>query len=464
MIQPNLSHALPPGPGKVHFVGIGGSGMNGIAELFLAAGHSVSGSDIYDSDQLSRLRQLGAVITIGHDASLLGNASALVFTGALSEENPEYQLAIERGLPVLHRSQALASLAQDRRTVAVAGSNGKTTSTGMIVTGLRELGADPTFVNGGVIATYGTSAGKGEGDIFVLEADESDGSFLLYDKAVALITGLDTDHLDYYGDMAKMETAFLAFARRASDLVIASIDNPAAARIAKSVNDLPVLTFGYGDAADIKIVSVNGSESIALQLAYAGVLFSIQLRVPGVHNAQNAAGAFAVLVGLGYEPHLAAQALEKFEGTRRRFDHRATVRGVKIYDDIAHHPTKVEAALLTARSVVGSGRIIAIHQPHLYSRTRSMAAEFARKYERLADFTVVLDVMGAREKPVAGVTGALIADQFVDQSRVSFMPEWHDAVDLVAAKARRGDIVMTVSGYAERIIPQLIRALEESGV
>ena len=228
MIKPDLSLELPAQIGSVHFVGIGGSGMSGIARLFLQSGHRVTGSDLRDSAGVRELRELGAEIAIGHAAENVGDVDAVVVTGALWQDNPEYQDALARGIPVLHRSQALAWLIAGRRLVSVAGAHGKTTSTGMIVTALRALGADPTFVNGGVIAGLGASSGFGDGELFVVEADESDGSFLLYDTAVALITNVDADHLDHYGDQAAFEDAFVSFARDAAEFVVISSDDAGA--------------------------------------------------------------------------------------------------------------------------------------------------------------------------------------------------------------------------------------------
>ena len=221
MIKPDLELALPEQLGSLHFVGIGGSGMSGIARVFLEAGYPVTGSDLRETDAVRELRELGATIAIGHDAANVGDADTLVVTGALWQDNPEYQLALSRGIPVLHRSQALAWLINRARLVAIAGAHGKTTSTGMIVTALRELGEDPSYVNGGVIANLERSASAGTGELFVVEADESDGSFLLYETAVALITNVDADHLDHYGDQSAFEDAFVSFAQSASEFVVA---------------------------------------------------------------------------------------------------------------------------------------------------------------------------------------------------------------------------------------------------
>jgi len=461
MIEPDLELELPAELGAVHFVGIGGSGMSGIARLFLEAGHRVTGSDLRDTDAVRELRELGAEIWIGHDASQVGDADTLVVTGALWLENPEYQEALRRGIPVLHRSLALNWLIAGHRTISIAGAHGKSTSTGMLVTALRELGGDPSFVNGGVIQGYGRSSAFGTDDLFVVEADESDGSFLLYDTAIALITNVDADHLDHYGTQQAFEEAFVRFAQGAREFVVASSDDPGTVAVTRRLRGTKLVTFGFAEGADVRLHSISHEGPVSFTVEHGGATYSARLAIPGAHNAINAAGVFALLVQLGYQADAVLRALETFQGTGRRFELRGTVRGVRVFDDYAHHPTEVAAALATARSVVGSGRVIAVHQPHLFSRTRLLAGDFAETYERLADHTIVLDVFGAREDPVPGVTGALVAERFADQGRVDYLPDWQAAADRVAAIAREGDLVMTLScGDVYRIIPQILGALE----
>lgn len=461
MIAPDLSLPLPTNLGAVHFVGVGGSGMSGIARLFLAAGHPVSGSDRSENHNTRDLREAGATVAIGHDAANVGEVDALVYTGALWPDNPEYLEAVRRGIPVLHRSQALAFLIDRTRLVSVAGAHGKTTSTGMIVTALIGLGQDPSFVNGGVISSLGTSSSFGSGELFVVEADESDGSFLLYDTAVALITNVDADHLDHYGSSDAFDDAFVAFGNRATELVVISSDDRGAVRVAGRLDGPRVLTFGEAEHADVRVHSIVSEGPVSFTIAWQGRDYATRLTIPGRHNAINAAGAFGVLVGLGFDPQAVIEEISGFGGTERRFELHGTVRGVRVYDDYAHHPTEVAAALAAARSVVGAGRIIAVHQPHLYSRTLAMAGDFARTYEQLADHTIVLDVFGAREDPIPGVTGALVSDRFHDPARVDYLPDWQEAADRAAEVARDGDLVMTLScGDVYRIVPQVLASLE----
>lgn len=464
MIKPDLTVVAPDDLGTVHMVGIGGSGMSGIARLLMKNGIRVTGSDVRDSANIATLRELGATIAIGHDAKNLGDAQTLIVTGALWQDNPEYVLAKEKGLTILHRSQALEWLTRGKRIVSVAGAHGKTTSTGMIVTGLRELGEDPSFVNGGVVQAYGTSSAYGEGELFVVEADESDGSFLLYNTAVALITNVDPEHLDHYGSEEAFEQAFVDFASAASELVVISSDDPGALRVLERIRAPRLLTFGEAPSADVRLASIESAGGgVSFTVEYLGQSYTAQLGVPGRHNAINAAGAFAVLVGLGKDPAASLAGIARFGGTERRFELHGVRREVSVYDDYAHHHTEVNAVLTAARTVVGDGRIIAVHQPHLYSRTQYFCAEFAQTLEADADLTVVLDVYGAREDPVPGVTGALVSEKFSDATKVAFIPDWQAAAEHVAAIARPGDYVITLGcGDVYRIIPQIMTELERT--
>jgi UDP-N-acetylmuramate--alanine ligase len=352
-------------------------------------------------------------------------------------------------------------LINGQRLVAVAGAHGKTTSTGMIITGMLGLGEDPSFVNGGVIESLGVSSKTGTSGTFVVEADESDGSFLLYNTAVALITNVDPDHLDHYGSVENFRDAFVQFAQNASELVVVSSDDSGAVEVTKRLIGKRILTFGEDSAADVRVHSIVTDGPVSFSVAYDGHDYAAALRVPGRHNAINAAGAFAVLVGLGFDPQASLRCIAAFGGTQRRFELHGTVRGVSVYDDYAHHPTEVAAALAAARTVVGEGRIIAVHQPHLYSRTRLFAGEFAETLERYADQTVVLDVYGAREDPEPGVTGALVSDRFVDHDKVAFIADSQQAADYTASIAREGDYVITLGcGDVYRIVPQLLDSLE----
>ncbi|GAA4487402.1 UDP-N-acetylmuramate--L-alanine ligase [Microbacterium panaciterrae] len=460
MIRPDLTLPIPDHITAAHFIGIGGSGMSGLARMFLDAGIRVSGSDRADSDNLRALAALGADVHVGHDAANLGDADTVVHTGAIWPENPEFLLAKERGLHVIHRSQALHWLIGGRRLVSVAGAHGKTTSTGMIVTALLELGAEPNFVNGGVIEQLGVSSSSGQDELFVIEADESDGTFLLYDTSVALITNVDPDHLDHYGSDEAFHDAFVTFANEASEAVVISSDDAGALRVRAGITHSNVISFGLAEDADLRITEIRTDGAVAATLTFRGESARLRLAVPGVHNAINAAGAVAVLGTLGYALADAVRAVEGFAGTVRRLELHGAERGVSVYDDYSHHPTEVRAALEAMRTISGSGRIIAIQQPHTYSRTQHMFQEFADVLENFADHTVMLDVYGAREDPVPGVTGELVSGAFADPQHVHYVADWQQAADYTATVARDGDVVITLGcGNVYQIIPQVLEAL-----
>lgn len=460
MIYPDLSLPIPDDVGTVCFVGIGGSGMSGIARMFHAAGVPVRGSDRSANGNTRALEELGIKIGIGHDARHVGDADTVVVTGALWEDNPEYQYALSQNIPVLHRSQALAWLSKGKRTVSVAGAHGKTTSTSMVIDALHALQADPSFVNGGVLQTLGVSAAHGEDPLFVLEADESDKSFLLYNTAIALITNVDPEHLDFYGSRQAFMEAFVEFAQGAQERVVISADDPGTREILPSIDREKCLTFGESDHSHLRITSIDDEGPVSFTVEYEGESAEGTLRVYGRHNAHNAVGAVGVLLSLGYALQESVQAVETFEGTGRRFEFHGEVQGVRVYDDYAHHPTEVDALLGSIRPVVGQGRLIAIHQPHLFSRTKMFCGEFAEVLERQADYTVVLAVDGAREDPVPGVTGELVSSRFQDPARVAYRPDWATAAAHLAEIAQPGDLMVTMScGTVYQIIPQVLEAL-----
>jgi UDP-N-acetylmuramate--alanine ligase len=461
MIKPDFTQAVPDDLGVVHFIGIGGSGMSGIARLLIGMGHKVTGSDLRDTSNVASLREIGAKISIGHDQSHLGNPDTVVVTSALWPTNPEYLLAKQRGIPVIHRSQALAHLASSKRLIAVAGAHGKTTSTGMVITALMALGADPSFVNGGVINSVGHSSSSGKGELFVIEADESDGSFLHYDTAISLITNVDPDHLDHYGSIEAFHRVFADFANKSKEFVVISSDDQGAQEVSKLVTR-PMITFGEADQASVRVQNIKPEARVSFDLVYKEQVLSARLLLAGRHNAINAAGAVATLVGLGFDFEKSLQEVAKFAGTERRFELHGEAAGVRVYDDFAHHPTEVAAALEGARAVVGSGKLITVFQPHLYSRTRLFAKEFAEVLAA-SDEVVLLDIYAAREDPEPGVTGELIWNHFADKSRIHYVPNWDDAPAVAARLSGEGDFIMTMGcGDVYRMVPQLLEALKDN--
>ncbi|MDO9589766.1 MAG: Mur ligase domain-containing protein, partial [Microcella sp.] len=340
MIKPDPALVLPDSLGRVHFVGIGGSGMSGIARMLHERGHAVTGSDRSDSAAVRALRDLGITVHIGHDAAHVGEADTLVVTGALWLDNPEYQEALRRELPVLHRSQALAWLVRGERLISVAGAHGKSTSTAMLVTALRALDLDPSFVNGAVIQAADTSAAWGDGELFVVEADESDGSFLMYDTAIGIVTNIDTDHLDHYGSADALADAFVQFASGVHEFVVLSADDDGTVAVRTLLDArVRVLTFGEAANADVRLVAVSDEGPVSYSVVVDDARHDGQLGVPGRHNAVNAAGVIAILIGLGIDAAHAVAALDGFAGTHRRFESHGVADGVRLFDDYAHHPT-----------------------------------------------------------------------------------------------------------------------------
>jgi UDP-N-acetylmuramate--alanine ligase len=450
--------------GAVHFVGIGGAGMSGIARILLARGVRVSGSDRRDTPTLLALRALGARVELGHDPAHLGDADTVVVSTAIREDNPELAAARERGLRVLPRAVALAAVMAGKRSVAVAGTHGKTSTTSMLTVAVQACGVDPSFAIGGDLNESGSNAHAGKGDVFVAEADESDRSFLLLAPHGAIVTNVEADHLDNYGDLAAVEAAFDRFLQTIdpAGFVVLCADDPGSARLRTVPTPARVRTYGTAEDADLRLVDVEvGPEATAWTAVLDGeVLGRVQIRVPGEHMARNSAAA--LLAGLELE--LPAEALiaglGRFGGVHRRFELKGTVDGVRVYDDYAHHPTEVAAQLRAARAVAGSGRVVVAFQPHLYSRTREFATAFGAALG-LADEVVVMDVYGAREDPVPGVTGAMVADAVgLPAERVLFEPSWSAAAPALAERAHPGDLVITMgAGNVSMVGPEVLEAL-----
>jgi len=452
--------------GRVHFVGIGGAGMSGIARILLARGIPVSGSDVKHSRAVAALRALGATVHVGHASEHVGDADTVVVSTAIRETNRELVAARTRGLRVLPRAAALASVMAGRRAVAVAGTHGKTTTTSMLTVALQHCGADPSFAIGGNLNESGANAHNGSGDLFVAEADESDGSFLLYSPHAAIVTNVEADHLDHYGTAEAVDEAFVQFAERLElgGFLVTCADDPGARRLAGVARGrgIDVRTYGVAADADIRIedLDVRGSGSRFSVVVRGRRLGEVELQVPGRHNALNAAAAFGTGLGLGFAGGELREGLGGFTGTRRRFELKGVVGGIRVYDDYAHHPTELDAVLRAAREVCGLGRVVAAFQPHRYSRTAVFAVEMGKALG-LADDVVVLDVYGAGEDPIPGVTGAAVAAAVplpVDQ--VAFEPRWTAVAGRLAARARPGDIVLTLgAGDVTMIGPEVLDLL-----
>lgn len=478
--------------GRVHLVGVGGAGMSAVAGLLVARGLTVSGSDAAEGPALAGLRAAGVTVHVGHDAAHVEDVDTVVLSSAIRDSNPEVLRARERDLPVLHRSEALAALMTGRIGIAVAGAHGKTTTSAMVAAALTAAGRadeilDPSFAIGGTVLTAGAAVPgyrSGAGEVFVAEADESDGSFLAYAPAVAVVTNVEPDHLDHYGSAEAFEAAFEAFADRVLDggALVACLDDPGAARLVAAVGDrltrrgVRVLTYGTdasigaagaGDGPDLVVGPVRaegGGWHVTLTSRSAEVPGAdLVLAVPGEHNAANAAAAYLAAWAVGAEAGDVAEGLAEFRGTGRRFEERGTVAGVRVVDDYAHHPTEVAALLRTARDVAGDGRVHVLFQPHLYSRTRTFAEAFGAALD-LADAVVVTDVYGAREDPEPGISGDTIVQRVPSPGRAVYVADRHAAARAVAAAAAPGDLVLTVgAGNVTELGPEILAALAVSG-
>ncbi|MFF4239494.1 UDP-N-acetylmuramate--L-alanine ligase [Actinomadura geliboluensis] len=460
------SAVVPAGElGRVHFIAIGGAGMSGIARIMLRRGMAVSGSDARDSELLGQLGDLGAKVFVGHDAAHVGEADTVVVSTAIRESNPELVAARERGLRVLHRSAALASLMAGRRAVAVAGTHGKTTTTSMLTVALQHAGADPSYCIGGQLVTTGLGADEGTGDVFVAEADESDGSFLMYTPHIAVVTNVEADHLDNYGGFEKVKENFARFVDRVEPggTLVAGADDPVAMELAALARErgLTVRTYGEAAGADLRVTGFTprglGSR---FEIEGAG---EVVLGVPGRHNALNATAVIAVARALGLDDAPVRAGLAAFGGAMRRLERKGAAGGVEVFDSYAHHPTELTADLEATRDYLGEkgegGRIVAVFQPHLYSRTRFFAAEFGAALGR-ADVAVVLDVYGAREDPEPGVTGALVADAVPAGTETVYAPVRDEVPGIAASLARPGDVVITLgAGDVTQLGPLVLERL-----
>ena len=456
----------PEDLGAVHFIAVGGSGMNGVAAMMLELGLRVSGSDRQESGYLTSLRARGARIHLGHRGEQLGDASTVVVSSAIRADNPELVEARRRGLRVLHRSAALGSLMLRRRGVAVAGTHGKTTTTAMIATVLAGCGFDPSYVIGGSLTGTGSGGHLGGGEVFVVEADESDGSFLQYPAEVAVVTNVDPDHLSNWGTAQRYADGFERFAAAPGvALLVVSADDPGAVALTAAVRRRPrpphIVTFGASEDSDVRIegASYAGTGS-NFRLVHRDRGGPVTLGVPGSYNVLNAAAAYAAATWLGApEPRVRAE-LSAFAGTNRRFQLVGTADGVRIFDDYAHHPTEVAHTVAAARTAAGQGRVVVCFQPHLFTRTRDFWRPLAQALEP-ADEAVVMDVCGDREDPIAGVDGHLVAAAVgPGTAHVSYEPQWAAAAPLVASVARPGDLVVTVGcGDVTKVAPLILEAL-----
>lgn len=434
---------------RFHLIGIGGAGMSVVAELLASRGATVEGSDREESAVLEHLRSVGVRAFVGHEASHVDPSSVVVVSTAIREDNPELAVARERGQRVIHRSQALALAASGMRFVGVAGAHGKTTTSGMLAIGLSACGLDPSVAVGGVLPQLGTGAHLGGGDVFVAEADESDGSFLNYTPAIEIVTNVEPDHLDRYHSREEFEEIFVEFARRMvpSGLLVTCAEDEGAVRLAQSARaeGVRVVTYGRTEHSlctpDVVIADVLvGAAGAGASLTWGERSVSLALSVPGEHNVLNATAAWVAGIECGLTPQAIADGLGEFTGAARRFEARGQVGSRRLFDDYAHHPTEVEAAIREAHVVAGEGDVTVVFQPHLYSRTRIFAERFAQALSG-ADHVVLAGIYGAREDPEPGVDSTLISARV---EGASYVEDMHEAARLAASLTPEGGVCLTM--------------------
>ncbi|MEV0372197.1 UDP-N-acetylmuramate--L-alanine ligase [Streptomyces sp. NPDC050636] len=466
-----MAPAIPASMDRPHFIGIGGAGMSGIAKILAQRGAQVAGSDAKDSATAQALRALGVTVHIGHAADhLAADATSVVVSSAIRSDNPELAAAHERGIPVVHRSDALASLMDGLRPIAVAGTHGKTTTTSMLAVSLGSLGLKPSYAIGGDLDAPGSNADHGAGEIFVAEADESDRSFHKYAPEVAIVLNVELDHHANYASMDEIYESFETFVGRirpGGTLVIAA-DHPGARELTAKISgryDIEVVTYGESKDADVRILKVNprGLTSDVTVILTSGKILTFTVAVPGRHYAHNAVAALAAGVALGLPPHNLASALGTYTGVKRRLQLKGEAGGVQVIDSYAHHPTEMTADLEAIRGAAeGSrSRIIVVFQPHLFSRTQELGTEMGQALA-LADASVVLDIYPAREDPIPGVTSALIIDAARTAGAEVTAESDHAAIpDVIAGMAKPGDLVLTMgAGDVTDLGPAILSRLE----
>jgi UDP-N-acetylmuramate--alanine ligase len=446
-----------------HFIGIGGIGMSGIAEILLSLDMKVSGSDLRRGPVTDRLAELGATVYEGHNAANVAGATVVVTSSAVSAANPEVVEAHARKIPVIPRAEMLAELMRLKYGIAIAGMHGKTTTTSMVASVLSAGGLDPTVVVGGRVDALGSNARLGTTQYLVAEADESDRSFLKLSPILAVVTNLDREHMDCYHDMADVERAFVDFMDRVPfyGAVTACLDNPQLATILPRVRRR-VFTYGEAPAADFRLQfleSAQGRFARFLVHTAQSPLGPFELHVPGRHNILNATAAVAIACQLEVPPEKIAEGLSHFRGVDRRFQHRGQARGVTVVDDYGHHPTEIRATLAAAREC-GHTRIHVVFQPHRYSRTLDLMEQFSTAFAD-ADTVIVLPIYAASEDPIPGVTAERLAEK-IQGPKVHFAPDFPSAIEQAAVQAHEGDLILTLgAGSVSQLAPQILSALEQ---
>jgi UDP-N-acetylmuramate--alanine ligase len=446
---------------KIHFIGIGGSGMSGLARIALSDGIAVSGSDAKDSSVLTALRALGAEVFTSHEAAHVQGADVVIYSTAISASNPEMAYAVERSIPILTRAQALAALMSGSKSIAVAGTHGKTTTSSMLTVALQACGVDPSFAIGGTLTASGSNAHRGTGDFFVAEADESDGSFVEYRPLAAIVTNIEHDHVDFFHTPEAVTEVFENFAATISPqgFLVYCADDAGATRLGTSALTCTPISYGESESADLRIdqIELKAMGSSARVMWRGRAVGHLELQVPGHHNLLNAASCLAMGLTLELPIHQLLEGLHNFRGAGRRFELKATEHGIRIIDDYGHHPTEITVTLQAARRYVGDGRVLVIFQPHRYSRTQAFLDDFAVSLD-LADDVTLLEIYAASEKPIHGVSSSLIAEKM---SHGHFIPNFALASERVIEMAKPGDVIITLgAGDVNSLAPIIAEGLQ----
>ncbi len=469
----NAATKLPTDVGPIHFVGIGGIGMSGIAEVLLNLGYEVQGSDLKTSKIIERLMGLGAKCFIGQRIENLKNAEVVVVSSAIKEGNPELDGARQLGLPVVRRAEMLAELMRLKSNVAIAGTHGKTTTTTMVATLLEAGELDPTVINGGIIHAYGSNARMGQGEWMVVEADESDGTFNRLPATIAVITNIDPEHMEHWGNFDTLFQGFLDFVSNIPfyGLAVCCIDHPEVQSLVGKITDRKIITYGFNAQADVRAINLKYSDGVAnFDVALQGGASKIKncrLPMTGDHNVSNSLSAIAVARYLGMRKNEIREALANFKGVNRRFTKVGEVSGITIIDDYGHHPVEIAAVLKAARQA-SSGRVIAVHQPHRYSRLNALFEDFCSCFND-ADVVAIADVFSAGEKPIKGASRDALVDGLIQHGhRKALVLECEeDLADLIMENAKVGDIVVclgagSISSWANELPGRLLKRFKSS--
>ncbi|MFM1757953.1 MAG: hypothetical protein RL193_530 [Actinomycetota bacterium] len=444
---------------RVHFIGIGGSGMSGLARIAISHGLKVSGSDASDSSVLNALSAIGAQVFIGHKPENIKGADLIVFSNAINANNPEREAARSKGITEITRAAALALLMSESVSIAVAGTHGKTTTSSMATVALQSAGVDPSFAIGGILKSSGSNAHRGTGKYFVAEADESDGSFIAYHPHAAIITNVEWDHVDHFASEAEVFQVFDDFIKTISGFLVFCADDLGATKVAAKA---AVKSIGYGKSENAALrvdqIKLSAGGSTARVLWNGAKIGVLELAVPGEHNVLNAAAVLAVGLELGLPASALLDGLVKFHGAGRRFELKGSAAGIRVIDDYGHHPTEIKVTLEAAKRFAGGGKVLVVFQPHRYSRTKAFTNEFAKSLE-IADQVWLLEVYAASEQPISGVTSANIVKLM---SNAKFEPNFISVTEAIASAANPGDVIITLgAGDVSSLGPLILDELHK---